>query len=223
VRVKPVIEGLRELGGAALDLLYPPRCLTCDALAAPFCAACAARIERVSGDGHAPAGVTEIRSLGYHRGPLRKAVLRLKFQRKVALADALAPLLAAELREVLAEWEPHGLVAVPLHWSRRLERGFNQSELLAAAVGRLVDLPALPVLVRTRRTPPQVGRSREARATNLRGAFALAHPGAVRGQRLILLDDVRTTGATLAECARTLREGGAEEVFALTVTSDPAP
>jgi predicted amidophosphoribosyltransferase len=82
-------------------------------------------------------------------------------------------------------------------------------------------VPALPALRRTRRTPPQVGQSRDRRAHNIRGAFAMEPRRDVAGKRLVLVDDVRTTGSTLAECARVLREAGAAEVFALTVTFEP--
>jgi ComF family protein len=218
---KNILEALCETAGAAADLLFPPRCLTCGALAQAFCAGCRSRVRPLEEDAPVPEETADARSAGYHEGELRRAVLLLKFSRKTALARPLGELLAAELEGVLDAWQPDALVPVPIHWTRRLERGFNQSELIAEAAARRTGVPALPALRRTRRTPPQVGQSRDRRAHNIRGAFAVEPRRDVAGKRLVLVDDVRTTGSTLAECARVLREADAAEVFALTVTFEP--
>lgn len=215
-----MIALLRQLGSEATDLLFPPRCLTCDALAEPFCAECGAKIRPPDPGVPLPAGLADACSAGYHEDPLRRAVVRLKFGRKVALAEPLGALLVAELETARAVWRPDALVPVPIHWTRRLERGFNQSELLAEVAARRCGLPLLPALCRTRRTAHQVGLPASVRATNPRGAFAVPASVSVAGLRLVLVDDVRTTGATLSECARVLRAAGAEEVYALTVTYD---
>ena len=212
---------LREAGNGLLDLLYPPRCLLCDALADPFCAACQVEIEPLEPGAPIPKGVADLRSEGYHSGALQSAVLHLKFRRKVALAHPLGELLARELQPVLPIWRPAAIVPVPIHTYRRCERGYNQAELIAQVVGKACGLPVAEVLRRTRATPPQVGRTRAARAVNLHGAFAVSRPKQVQGVRLVLLDDVRTTGATLTECAAALRAAGAAEVYALTVTFEP--
>jgi ComF family protein len=118
------------------------------------------------------------------------------------------------------EWKAGALVSVPIHWSRRWERGFNQSDLLAEALGRHLKLPVLPALQRVRKTPPQVGLEATDRRRNLRGGFSVLTPAAVKGRRIVLLDDVRTTGSTLSECGLALRAAGAAAVFGLTVTYD---
>ena len=210
----------REAGAGLLDLLFPPCCLTCGALAEPFCGACREAVQPVPTTVPLAAGVAAARSVGYHEGALRKAILRLKFGRKVALAEPLGELMALELALVAGEWRPDALAAVPIHWSRRLERGFNQAELLARAVGKQARLPVLPALRRLRATPHQVGQTAEQRASNLHDAFALDGGHPVSGRRIVLVDDVRTTGATLAGCASVLRAAGASEVYALTVTYD---
>ena len=215
-----MLTPVREAGTALLDLLFPPRCLTCDALAEPFCAACREEIQPVPAAMPLAAGVAAARSVGYHLGPLRKAVLRLKFGRKVALARPLGELLALELALVAEEWQPQALVPVPIHWRRRWDRGFNQAELLAGASAAHSGLPVLAALRRTRPTLPQVGQTAEQRATNLVDAFATDTRHPVDGLRVVLVDDVRTTGATLAGCAAVLRATGAAEVYALTVTYD---
>jgi ComF family protein len=210
----------REFGASLLDLLFPPKCLTCEALAEPFCPDCQAQIQPVAPGAPVPANLADIRRVGYHEDPLRKAVLLLKFGRKTALVTPLGELLAVELAAVAPTWSVDGLVPVPIHWTRRLERGFNQADLLARAAARPCGLPVLPALRRIRATPPQVGLTAGQRATNLRGAFA-ANPGwPVGGRRLALVDDVSTTGATLAGCAAVLRAAGAAEVYGLSITFD---
>jgi ComF family protein len=103
-------------------------------------------------------------------------------------------------------------VPMPLHTSRLVERGFNQSHEIARVVSRLLDLPlAAAGLRRIRSTAPQVGLSRRERAANLSGAFA-ADPGLVAGRHVVLLDDVVTTGSTVIEAASTLRAAGAASI-----------
>jgi ComF family protein len=117
------------------------------------------------------------------------------------------------------------IVPVPLHPSRRRERGFNQSELLAAGLVRALakrNTGSAPIiekscLCRKRATTPQTGLSVSARRENLRGAFAVAKPEEIRGRVIVLVDDVMTTGATLSACARSLKRAGAAKVIALTL------
>lgn len=213
---------LRELAVGAVDLLFPPRCLTCNALAPPFCEACAAAIRPLSpAQLPLPPGILAARCVGQYEGPLRDAVLRLKFSQKTALAASLGDLLAEALRAELPAWSPDLLTPVPIHWRRRWNRGFNQSELLGQQVRRRLKIPVVEVLRRIRYTPPQVGLTRALRASNLRNAFAVTRPDRIAGQRVVLVDDVWTTGATLAECAAVLTAAGAVTVYALTVTHEP--
>jgi len=108
------------------------------------------------------------------------------------------------------------IVPTPLHWTKRLERGFNQSLLLAQAVARRHVVPCVPsALSRKRATPPQAGLSGVQRRASLRGAF-VAKRELVEGKRILLVDDVVTTGATLEFCAKALRRAGAVSVTAMT-------
>lgn len=211
-------HAFQEFSAGILDLLFPPRCLLCDRMGEPFCEDCRAQIRPEPAGAVVPPGIEDARSAGLHEGPLRQAVLRLKFGRKVALVRPLGELLAAQLLTLRGEWQPDFVAPVPVHWTRLLERGFNQSELLAETLARCLQIPMLPALRKVRQTPPQVGLAGEPRRTNLRGAFAVRLP--VSGRRIVLVDDVRTTGATVSECARTLRAAGAAEVYAATVTHD---
>jgi ComF family protein len=159
-------------------------------------------------------------------GPLHRAVVALKFEGALALAGPLGRLLAEE--PVLLESEggaPHDLIIpVPLHWRRRLARGFDQSEELARwalvhARQRASKLPALGhrVLARVRATKPQTDLDAEARAANLADAFLVQRPEVVRGRRVLLIDDVTTTGATARACMQALAQAGACSVQALAL------
>lgn len=139
----------------------------------------------------------------------------------------LGELLAAtwELLPQKAEINSCLIVPVPLHPSRRRERGFNQSELLAVGLARALGRQragaapqvAKDCLRRKRATPPQTGLSVAARRENLRGAFEVIKPDAIRGRSIVLVDDVMTTGATLSACARALKHAGAAQVMGFTL------
>jgi ComF family protein len=140
---------------------------------------------------------------------LRAAVQRFKYEGAIVLDRPLAGLLAKVLEEDALR--PDLIIPVPLHYSRLRERTYNQALLLARVLGRRWRLPVLPrLLVRSRPTPQQQGLKAEVRRKNLKGAFALNRK--LNGERVLLIDDVVTTGATVRECSRVLIEGGAGEV-----------
>ncbi len=153
-------------------------------------------------------------------GPVRAAIHALKYRGERRLAEPLGAALAAR-------WERAGrggdlLVPVPVHASRRRERGFDQAEDLARVCGRRLGLPVAATLERRHRTTAQHSLGRGERARNLGGAFTArsASAGGMHGRWVILVDDVSTTGATLSECAAALLEGGARAVSALTVARE---
>jgi ComF family protein len=156
--------------------------------------------------------------LRYREGGIaRAAILLAKHGGRLSMLRHLASLLAEEAPEHLAVAAWDGLVPVPLHWGRRLRRGFNQAEILARGMGRRHRLPVLAgVLRRVRPTPPQQGDA-DARRANVRDAFAAPDRAAVAGRHLLLMDDVFTTGATANACARVLLAAGAEAVGILTL------
>lgn len=150
-------------------------------------------------------------------GAARAAILLAKHGGRLALLRHLARLLADETPRYLtpADWDL--LVPVPLHWRRRWQRGFNQAEVLARAVGRAHGMPVDGrALVRTRATDPQQGDP-AARRANVRDAFRIRRSRRVSGRRVLLVDDVFTTGATANAAARALRAGGAAAVGVLTL------
>jgi len=162
------------------------------------------------------------RSFGEYQGGLRGLIHLLKYEAVLPVASVLGGMMAATIEELLAGCGHSAplLVYVPLHKSKRRDRGFNQAELIArAAVKRLpkrLEL-ATGVLVRRRDTLSQVGLTREQRIENMRGAFRVIGRRRVRRRTVIVVDDVMTTGTTLSECARVLKQAGAEKVFAATV------
>jgi ComF family protein len=164
-----------------------------------------------------------VRSPFGFEGAMRHAVHRFKYQNKTALAAPLAALLhefvlQSSTRDALHIDEIGAVVAVPLHPWRRYRRGYNQSELLARELGRVLDVSARGLLRRTRHTVPQVELTESKRRENVRGAFALAESAGGRlPATVLLLDDVCTTGATLNECARVLKAGGVSRVYGLTL------
>ena len=153
--------------------------------------------------------------------PLDAVVRALKYRRLPWLGERLAlPLADAVAHRVHADL----VVAVPLHWRRRLARGYNQAEAVARPLARRLGLPWAAALARERATPAQAGLDRAQRRTNVRGAFRVARgAGPVAGLRILLVDDVATTGATLHEAARCLRAAGATSVTAVAVARTPAP
>jgi ComF family protein len=155
------------------------------------------------------------RSAAVYEGALREALHAFKFSGKRALARPLGDLAAESCVAWLTE-DIEAVVPVPLAWERERERGFNQAALLAGRVARRLDVPTRPRwLTRVRATRPQSDLSAAERRANVRGAFR-ASPD-VAGRHVLVVDDVFTTGATLGECARALRAGGARRVGVLTV------
>jgi ComF family protein len=166
----------------------------------------------------APA-LAAVRAPCAYAGPVRAAIHRLKYQGERHLAAPLATLLADCLaaRPLAVD----ALVPVPLDAARGRHRGYNQAALLAAPVAEALAVPTTPdALQRTRATRPQVGLSARERRANVRGAFTCPTPTAVTGRRLLLVDDVMTTGATLEACALALTSAGAERVWGLVVARD---
>lgn len=226
--------------GALLDIFFPPICPLCESDLADgsFCHACASDFESLrirsplctvcgtpftsgAGADHACAGCItspppykSAASAYYYEGRVLDAVHLLKYSGRVTLADTLGELAC---RSIATHLRPDLVVPVPLHGSRLRQRGYNQSLLLArkvaSAAGAKVDYSNLR---RVRMTAPQVGLKAEERRENVRGAFALDEPEAYAGKMVLLVDDVYTTGSTVAECSRVLAKAGAG-TFVLTL------
>jgi ComF family protein len=195
-------------------MLIPLLCWGCGGparRAEPLCATCRLSLRRLPGHLVLAEGVTLWAPLAYE-GPARELVRALKFRGAVGVADAMAAQVVANAPGgVLDEGL---LVPVPLHPSRRRRRGFNQARLLAQAMSRRTGLELWDRLSRSGPARTQVGRGRRERRAGPAGAVHTG-PGAAPA-RALLVDDVATTGGTLAACAQALRAGGTEEVVAVT-------
>lgn len=151
---------------------------------------------------------------GAYEGTLRELIHLFKYGRIRTLARPLGGMLAGA---VPLDQTFEAVVAVPLHWRRRLDRGFNQSALLARAVARRYGLRVIAAVRRRRATEVQAGLSHAQRRQNVAGAFRVTRPRAIAGRRVLLVDDVMTTGATAGACAAALKRAGARYVALLTL------
>jgi len=233
----PVSASLARLTERALDLLFPRRCAGCgsegrflcrDCLAAlkplvpPICAHCGkpSRAPGLCSDCRVrPLALAGIRAAFVYEGPLRDAILQFKYRGVSSLADELAPLLCGYLvRRPLA---CDVIVAVPLSADRLKARGYNQAAMLASRMGALLRLPEAPRALRRVRSTGVQARlaSWEQRYANVAGAFQ-AEPRWVTGKRVLVVDDVCTTGATLEACGQALKAAGATAAWGLALARE---
>jgi ComF family protein len=214
---------------AVLDILLPPRCPGCDTEGEVICADCRRpllrRLEEPAGApiGLAvdlPDGLVQLEWCAAFTGPVRAALHSLKYDGERRLVEPLAAVMAERWRRAGRGGEL--FVPVPVHAARRRERGFDQAEELARASGRLLGVGVASCLVRRDRTAAQHALGRRDRAQNVGGAFEVAErwESTVRGQWVVVIDDVTTTGATLTGCATALRQAGARAVSALTLARE---
>ncbi|MET0772044.1 MAG: ComF family protein [Candidatus Limnocylindrales bacterium] len=212
-----------------LDLLLPPTCAGCGLEGVPLCSRCrvplARRLDEPPGMplgliAPLPVGIVQLEWCATFGGPVREALHALKYRGERRLAPTLAGAMAERWRRAGRGGEV--VVPVPVHPARRRERGFDQAEDLARGVAAELRLPWSYALERRTRTLAQHALGRTERAANLVGAFAVRpdRRGVIAGRWVLLIDDVTTTGATLAECACALRDAGARAVSALTLARD---
>ena len=192
----------------------------------PWCPSCGAPYRSEAALSHSPShrcglcrddppAFTMAISAGVYEGVLADAIRRLKYHKQVRLARALSALLDPVLERVPPV---DAVMPVPLHPARLREREFNQSLHFAAWVSRRLHRPLLlDALRRIRETAPQITLDRNQRRKNVRRAFMVRNPRTIAGRRVILVDDVYTTGATVNECAGVLRAAGASAVYVVTV------
>ena len=206
------------LGAWLLDLLFPPKCAFCGKLTARrgdgVCPDCRSRLPFTPEGARLKADfLTAVVSPLYYEDDVRRSLLRYKFQGTTALARAYGPLLAETVRREL-EGKFDTVSWVPLSRARERKRGFDQAKLLAQRTARELDLPLTPLLRKVRNALPQSGTgSAEKRRANISGCYAVPDAAAAAGRRVLLIDDIVTTGSTLSECARVLMLAGAAEVM----------
>lgn len=211
-----------KLWNALLDLLYPPRCTFCHCFvkssAVAICDNCRKNLPYTTNGGRQKADfVTVCVSPLYYEDDVRESLLRYKFHGATGYAKAYAPLVADCIREHLDQ-EYDLITWVPLSRKRLHRRGYDQARLLAEAVATELDTMAVGTLKKIRNTAAQSQTgSAEKRRANISGAYRVMNPALVADKRILLIDDIVTTGSTLSECARTLGLAGAERVICAAV------
>ncbi len=226
------MDVFRAAGEFALDLVYPKRCAGCGRRGVWLCAECDAHLARFSPPWCPSCGVpralgscrcqrmpevlSATRSVGPFDGWLKNAIVQFKYHGEWARAEPLSRPLANAIGDILP---CDALVPVPLHPARFRQRGFNQSKLLAHHVGKQFDLEVREAVTRARPTAAQATLSAADRRPNVAGAFACTAPD-VEGLSFLLIDDVITTGSTLAACAEALLGAGAKSVSAATIARE---
>jgi len=211
-----------ELGAARTaewlqDLIFPPACGNCGRVDFRFCPGCLHELEQVplAMSSLRVEGLNELRATGPHQGVLQNAVRAFKYDGARALAMTLADRLVSALRELNIHID--AVVPVPLFADREAERGYNQSDLLGQHLALKTGIPARPaVLTRIRETSQQAMLTGPERQDNVRDAFSASED--VIGLSVLLVDDVATTGSTLRECAKALRQQGAGSVYGIAVS-----
>lgn len=225
-----------------LDFLFPKKCVSCNRVGELFCKSCIQEItqsdlvcpmcERPSlgGNTHPVCkrrwGMEGLWFLGIYDRPIRQAIQQLKYRWITALAEVLVDLLL----EYWARYQPylldeikkdHGqnwiIVPVPLHKYRQNMRGFNQSALLGKLIAQKLSIPFEDLLIRVKNTKPQFSLKSEDRRHNMRGAFQVRKESAVINKKILLIDDVWTTGSTLKECSAILKRNKAKTVWGITI------
>lgn len=216
-----------------IDLLYPPHCAGCGQPGVRWCQECRAAAKEIHQPvcpvcGQPQTGFslcancqtdapryTALRSCLFFSGVVRQAIHRLKYHRDLGAAEMLSEYLVRKYQTL--DWPVDVVVPVPLSSAHLRQRGYNQAAFLALPFALRCSLPYQPsILRRSRSTASQVGLSISARRENVRGAFTARAPLTV-GKKILLIDDVATTGATMDACAAALLHAGADSVYALTL------
>lgn len=233
-------RGWRFLTTAARDLVFPPRCLICDAdiltESEPpmFCPNCVGRLtpdlwlgcrrcgsevaqqtqgaDQCAACKNAPLCFDAVVPLGRYEAELRDLVLRMKRPAHEGLSAAVGSLFARRRHRELTDLRPDMIVPIPMYWARRLVRGVNSPEVLSRNIGKLLRVPVQRVLIRRRNTKPQKDLRPKERFRNMENAFRVRPNVDLRGARILLIDDILTTGATCSEAAKMLKEAGAAGV-----------
>ncbi|HEU4690443.1 MAG TPA: ComF family protein [Vicinamibacterales bacterium] len=228
----PVNRPLADVADALIAVVLAPRCAACaipleSPTRGPVCAACWAEVAcvpRPLHDSSQSGAIDRSQSAGRYEGALRHIIHAFKYEGRRTLGVRLGAVMRQAGSDLLSDADC--AVPVPLHPWRHVTRGFNQAADLASRL----ELPVVHALWRTRATAPQTGLTAIKRRHNVRGAFSLSpllshrrHHAMIVNRVVVLVDDVRTTGATLDACAQVLKGAGAREIRALTVAVAEAP
>ena len=209
------------LGSALLELLFPAKCAFCGRVTEltenGVCPECMRDLPWAAPKDRKADFVRSVTAPLYYEGTVREALLRYKFHFTPVRGRVFGKLIGRELRR-REHTDFDVLTWVPLSEKRKRRRGYDQARILAQAAAEELGVTATPLLIKRRNNPPQSGiRTPEARRANVSGCYAVINPALAEGKRILLIDDIITTGATVSECARMLMLSGAEEVRAASV------
>jgi len=225
---------LKRLGALLLNLIFPPRCIFCENLMPAdtrinICKSCADTIPLSNSYMYLKTDKTEYANTDacdvflwvyQYSGAVKAAIRRYKFHNKPSYFRTFSQILAYEIKNKLDIENIEMILCVPLHKQRERMRGYNQARLLSRAVSRELNIPDKSnLLVRVKNTKPQSLLGKEQRSENIKGAFRVVNENEIKGKKILLIDDILTTGATLNECARVLKEAGAIQVNAAVISS----
>ena len=220
------MDFLRELWEAAIYFLFPPRCPVCREIGDEryrLCAACEKKILRLDFYGRVPAPIDRVMRVTKYRDGSRDLLRKLKFDGNLRVVPALKKILddVSEREEILSLLAGVDFaVPVPLHSGRIRERGFNQTEKIFGEWLAKKNLPLKNILTRTKETPRLFKLGKAEREKILSGAFAAREQINLRGKKILIVDDIFTTGTTCRECAKVLKSLGAEKIFVLAFAAD---
>ena len=204
------------------ELLFPRKCILCgkvlSARETDLCHGCREETPGYVPEYRSLSHIYSVCALWYYEGMVRESLLRYKFHNKPGYAGGYSPLLAMKIAREMNGFDV--ITWVPVSRKRRKERGYDQSELLARAVSRELGIPVAGTLRKVRDNPAQSGiQDRAKRLEIVKDAYAPMEDASVRGKRVLLIDDILTTGATASECARTLLGAGAKQVSLAVVAA----
>lgn len=217
---------IKELFEAVIYFLFPPRCPVCKEIVDErhqLCTTCAEKILRLDFYSEPPAPLEKVLRVARYREGLQPLLHKLKFDNNLNVLPALKKILddVAERDEILKLLRGIDFaVPVPLHSERFKERGFNQTEKIFADFLSKKNLPLRKLLIRRVATPKLYKFGRAERQKILKGAFAATELVDLRGKKILIVDDIFTTGTTVSECAKVLKSLGAEKVSVLALSSD---
>lgn len=214
-----------------VNLIYPPRCIFCQQLLdynaiihicgscygkLPFSGSAIIRTSQEDEAGHCDGAL----SVFDYTGMVKESLIRFKFYNKPGYYMTYARLIADKLKKLTNISQYDMVMSVPLHKHKEFIRGYNQAYLISKALSRIIRLPECSkVLKRERYTEAQSLLDRQKRNQNVKGAFSVKSPKKVKGKSILLVDDILTTGSTLEECSRVLKQAGAVKVFAVVVAT----
>ena len=206
-----------------MELLFPSKCVLCGALLekeeTDLCKTCRNEAPEYQNRKRRVQFLDSFTAVWYYEGKVRTSLLRFKFCGCRSYAGCYGRMLAMKILQT----QPDGfdvLTWIPVSRLRKLRRGYDQVQLLAEAVGKELGVTPVPLLKKVRHNRPQSGISQEAaRRANVLGAYRVTDPEAAAGKRILLLDDILTTGATAGEAARMLKTAGAKEIYCAAIAA----